>query len=237
MDLPAQLRGAQRQGPPRAHAGRGPGADLFGGGDYSMRAWLDPQKVARARPVGQRRRGRHPRPERAGRGRRGGRVAGPAGHRPAAVRQRAGPAAERVEEFGDIIVKTGAGGEVTRLRDLARMELGASRIRAALAAWTTSPPSRHRRSSRPRAATRCTSPTACAPRWKELKARPCPRAWTTASSTTRRSSCARPSSPSSTRCWRPSRSWCWSSSCSCRPGARPSSRCWPCRCPSSAPSP
>ena len=30
------------------------------------------------------------------------------------------------EEFGDIIVKTGADGEVTRLRDVARIELGAS---------------------------------------------------------------------------------------------------------------
>ena len=38
------------------------------------------------------------------------------------------------EEFGDIIVKTGANGEVTRLRDVARIELGAARLRAALAA-------------------------------------------------------------------------------------------------------
>jgi multidrug efflux pump len=30
------------------------------------------------------------------------------------------------EEFGDIVVKTGAGGEITRLRDVARIELGAS---------------------------------------------------------------------------------------------------------------
>ena len=30
------------------------------------------------------------------------------------------------EEFGDIVVKTGANGEVTRLRDIARIELGAS---------------------------------------------------------------------------------------------------------------
>ena len=59
---------------------------LFGSGDYSMRVWLDPQKVARARPVGQRRGARDPRAERAGRGRRGRRLAGPAGHRPAAAR-------------------------------------------------------------------------------------------------------------------------------------------------------
>src|SRR5260370_23407968 len=30
------------------------------------------------------------------------------------------------EQFGDIVVKTGARGEVTRLRDVARVELGAS---------------------------------------------------------------------------------------------------------------
>ena len=60
-----------------------------------MRVWLDPQKVAAARPVGQRRGARDPRAERAGRGRRGRRLAGPDGRRPAAVDQRPGPAAER----------------------------------------------------------------------------------------------------------------------------------------------
>jgi multidrug efflux pump len=33
---------------------------------------------------------------------------------------------QTVEEFGDIIVKTGANGQITRLRDLGRLELGAS---------------------------------------------------------------------------------------------------------------
>ena len=48
---------------------------LFGSGDYSMRVWLDPQQGRRARPVGGRRRARHPPGERAGRGRRGRRIA------------------------------------------------------------------------------------------------------------------------------------------------------------------
>src|SRR5204862_4805437 len=33
---------------------------------------------------------------------------------------------QTAEEFGDIIVKSGSGGQVTRLRDLGRLELGAS---------------------------------------------------------------------------------------------------------------
>ncbi len=49
----------------------------------------------RARPVGERRGARDPRAERAGRGRRHRRLAEPAGRRPAALDQRAGPAAER----------------------------------------------------------------------------------------------------------------------------------------------
>ncbi|MGE6150432.1 efflux RND transporter permease subunit, partial [Aeromonas media] len=33
---------------------------------------------------------------------------------------------QSVEEFGDIIVKSGSGGSVTHLRDIARIELGAA---------------------------------------------------------------------------------------------------------------
>jgi multidrug efflux pump subunit AcrB len=35
------------------------------------------------------------------------------------------------EEFGDIIVKTGAGGELTRLKDVARIELAPATTRCA----------------------------------------------------------------------------------------------------------
>src|SRR6476620_1860475 len=98
---------------------------LFGSGDYSMRVWLDPQKVAQ-------------------RGLSAGDVV-------AAIREQnvqaaagvvgASPGLKGVDlqlsvnaqgrlqsegEFGDIIVKTGADGAVTRLRDVARLELGAA---------------------------------------------------------------------------------------------------------------
>jgi multidrug efflux pump len=97
---------------------------LFGGGDYAMRVWLDPQKVAE-------------------RGMTAGDVA-------AAIREQnvqvaagtvgAGPAKDAEfqlsvntqgrlqseEEFGDIVVRTGADGSITRLKDVARIELGAN---------------------------------------------------------------------------------------------------------------
>jgi multidrug efflux pump len=97
---------------------------VFGGGDYAMRVWLDPQKVA-ARDMS-------------------------AGDVVQAIREQnvqvaagvvgAPPMPSRVDyqlsvntrgrlldeqEFGDIIVKTGEDGEITRLRDVARIELAA----------------------------------------------------------------------------------------------------------------
>jgi multidrug efflux pump len=99
-------------------------AQVFGGGDYAMRVWLDPQKVA-ARDLS-------------------------AGDIVRAIREQnvqvaagvvgAPPMSSKVDyqltvnahgrlldeqEFGDIIVKTGADGEITRLRDVARVELAA----------------------------------------------------------------------------------------------------------------
>ena len=97
---------------------------LFGGGDYAMRIWLDPQKVA-ARGM-------------------------TAGDVVAAVREQNVQVAAGVvgaspskgsefqltvntqgrltttEEFGAIIVQTGADGALTYLRDVARLELGAN---------------------------------------------------------------------------------------------------------------
>jgi hydrophobe/amphiphile efflux-1 (HAE1) family protein len=95
---------------------------VFGGGDYAMRVWVDPQKVA-------------------SRGLSASDIVN-------AIREQnvqvaagvvgAPPMPERVayqlsvntrgrlideQEFGDIIVKTGAGGEMTRLKDVARIEL------------------------------------------------------------------------------------------------------------------
>ncbi|MGH3991972.1 MAG: efflux RND transporter permease subunit, partial [Pseudonocardiaceae bacterium] len=107
--------------------GRIPGVgqvNVFGGGDYAMRIWLDPQKVA-ARDL-------------------------TAGDVVSAIREQnvqvaagvvgAPPMPERVDyqlsvnargrladegEFGEIIINTGSDGQLTRLRDVARIELAA----------------------------------------------------------------------------------------------------------------
>jgi len=97
---------------------------MFGAGDYAMRIWLDPQKLA-ARNLTS------------------GDVvsaireqnvqvaAGQIGGQPSADSQfeLALNATGRLvdeQEFGDIVIKTGAEGEVVHLRDVARVELGAS---------------------------------------------------------------------------------------------------------------
>ncbi len=100
-------------------------APIFGAGDYAMRIWLDPAKVA-------------------ARGLTGGDViravreqnvqvsAGQLGAPPQTgisdftVSINAQGRLASVEEFGDIVLKTGADGEITRLNDVARLELGAS---------------------------------------------------------------------------------------------------------------
>ncbi|MBU0724021.1 MAG: efflux RND transporter permease subunit [Alphaproteobacteria bacterium] len=98
---------------------------LFGSGDYSMRVWLDPQKVAelglsasdvvaeiRAQNV------------QAAAG-----VVGASPSVPGVDLQLSVNAQGRLqseEEFGEIIVKSGDDGQVTRLKDIARIELGAA---------------------------------------------------------------------------------------------------------------
>jgi multidrug efflux pump len=98
---------------------------LFGSGDYSMRIWLDPQKVAE--------RGLSAsdivREIRAQNVQAAGGFVGAAPNSTRIDLQLALNAQGRLqneEEFGDIVVKTGAKGEVTRLRDVARIELGAA---------------------------------------------------------------------------------------------------------------
>ncbi|QCI62904.1 efflux RND transporter permease subunit [Phreatobacter stygius] len=98
---------------------------LFGGGDYSMRVWLDPQKVAeRGLSAGDVVREIRAQNVQAAAG-----VVGASPSLPGLDLQLSINAQGRLateEEFGEIIVKTGANGEVTRLRDIARLELGAS---------------------------------------------------------------------------------------------------------------
>src|ERR1051326_7837391 len=110
----------------RNELARIPGAGqviVFGAGDYAMRVWLDPNKVAAhdlsAGDVVQAIReqnlqvaagvvGAPPMPE--------------AVAYPLTARAQGRLVDER--EFGNIIIKTGASGEITRLRDVARIELG-----------------------------------------------------------------------------------------------------------------
>ncbi len=98
-------------------------ASMLGGLDYSMRLWLDPEKIAalglNAGDV-----------VRAVREQNVQVAAGSLGQPPAAAGlefQYTLTAPGRLktpEEFGAIVLKTGAGGEVARLRDVARIELG-----------------------------------------------------------------------------------------------------------------
>ena len=99
--------------------------NLFGSGDYSMRIWLDPQKIAErnlsASDIVQEIRAQN---VQAAAG-----VIGASPTLPGIDLQLPVNAQGRLqseEEFGDVIVKTGANGEVTRLRDVARIELGAA---------------------------------------------------------------------------------------------------------------
>ena len=124
-----------------------------------------PAEGRRARPHGRRRRRRDPRAERAGRRRRRRRAAGAAGPRLPARRSTRRAGSQSEEEFGDIIVKTGAerrGHAPARHRaHRARRR----RLRAALAARQQArggDPA----SSRRRARTRSRSPTTCARRWR-----------------------------------------------------------------------
>ncbi|MEP9376492.1 multidrug efflux RND transporter permease subunit [Aquabacter sp. CN5-332] len=98
---------------------------LFGSGDYSMRVWLDPQKVAEhglsAADVVNEIRAQN---VQAAAG-----VVGASPSMPGIDLQLSVNAQGRLqneEEFADIVVKTGANGEVVRLKDVARIELGAA---------------------------------------------------------------------------------------------------------------
>ena len=99
-------------------------AQLFGGGDYAMRLWLDPDKIAArgmtASDV-----------VRAVREQNVQVSAGQLGAEPMPngsdflLPINAKGRLETVEEFGDIVLKSGADGELVRLADVARIELAA----------------------------------------------------------------------------------------------------------------
>ncbi|KQZ48933.1 transporter [Rhizobium sp. Root149] len=98
---------------------------VFGAGDYSMRVWIDPQKAAEhslaASDVSNAIRSQNVQA-----------AAGTIGASPSQpgvnlqLNVNAQGRLRTPEEFGNIIVKSGANGEITRLRDVARIELGAA---------------------------------------------------------------------------------------------------------------
>jgi len=98
---------------------------VFGAGDYSMRVWIDPQKAAEhglaASDVSNAIRSQN---VQAAAG-----IIGASPSQPGVDLQLNVNAQGRLrtpEEFGNIIVKSGENGEITRLRDVARIELGAA---------------------------------------------------------------------------------------------------------------
>ncbi|MGI6245841.1 MAG: efflux RND transporter permease subunit [Pseudochelatococcus sp.] len=98
---------------------------IFGSGDYSLRVWLDPQKVAEH--------GLSPgdvvREIRAQNVQAAAGVIGASPNAPGLDFQLSVNAQGRLEseeEFGEIIVKTAGDGAVVRLKDIARIELGAA---------------------------------------------------------------------------------------------------------------
>jgi multidrug efflux pump len=98
---------------------------IFGAGDYSMRVWIDPQKAAQyelaASDITAAIQGQNVQA-----------AAGIIGASPSPMgvdlqlNVNAQGRLQTPEEFGNIIVKAGADGQVTRLRDVARLELGAA---------------------------------------------------------------------------------------------------------------
>ncbi|MGI4812302.1 MAG: efflux RND transporter permease subunit [Janthinobacterium lividum] len=100
-------------------------AQLWGSGDYAMRVWLDPQKVAQrgmtANDIVQAIRDQNVQVA-------AGVIGGSpnASNVPLQLSVNARGRLQSEEEFGDIVLKAGPDGEVTRLRDVARVELAAS---------------------------------------------------------------------------------------------------------------
>lgn len=97
---------------------------VFGAGEYSMRVWLDPEKVAsRSLTAGDIVAAIREQNTQVS----AGTIGGPPSTGASATQYSisASGRLETVEEFGNIVLKTGAPGAVTLLRDVARIELGA----------------------------------------------------------------------------------------------------------------
>ncbi len=98
-------------------------AQVFGGGDYAMRAWLDPDKVAsRGLTAGDVVRAMREQNVQVSAGQLG---AEPMPDSDFLTLINARGRLHTEQEFGNIVLKAGADGEVVRLSDVARLELGA----------------------------------------------------------------------------------------------------------------
>jgi len=98
-------------------------AQIFGGGDYAMRVWLDPDKVAsRGLTAGDVLRAMREQNVQVSAGQLG---AEPMPNSEFLTLINAKGRLQSEEEFRNIVVKSGADGEIVRLGDIARLELGA----------------------------------------------------------------------------------------------------------------
>ncbi|WP_110693463.1 efflux RND transporter permease subunit [Salinicola halophyticus] len=98
-------------------------AQMFGGGDYAMRAWLDPDRIAsHGLTAGDVVAAMREQNVQVSAGQIG---AEPTPHSDFLTLINAKGRLSTEQEFGNIVLKVGADGEVLRLRDVARLELGA----------------------------------------------------------------------------------------------------------------
>ena len=98
---------------------------LFGGGDYAMRVWLDPDKIAsRGMTAGDVVRAIQEQNIQVSAGQLGAEPI--KGGSDFLIAINAQGRLRTAQEFGDVVLKTGSNGEVVRLSDVARIELGAS---------------------------------------------------------------------------------------------------------------
>ncbi|WP_408951808.1 efflux RND transporter permease subunit [Lysobacter sp. Hz 25] len=98
-------------------------AQIFGGGDYAMRVWLDPDKIAsRGLTAGDVLRAMREQNVQVSAGQLG---ADPMPNSDFLTLINAKGRLQSKEEFGNIVVKSGSDGEIVRLSDVARLELGA----------------------------------------------------------------------------------------------------------------
>ena len=163
------LRHGQHGRRAEARARAWPTRTIFGARDYSMRVWLQPDRMARlgVTPTDV---------ANAIRAQNAQYAAGKIGAEPAPPARRSSTRSPRAagssspEEFGNIILRSSGPGGVLRIKDVARVELGAQNYDA-FTNRRRQADDRHRRSSCSRAPTRSRWPTRCARPWPSCEGR------------------------------------------------------------------